>query len=177
MRATASIKGGEMLGLKALTRRINEANKEVWVGVPVGSGNAKEVTAKGEERDSTTPLAVVAAANEFGVAADKEKHIPGIPERSFLRGGLARGTPKFQKLNRLNLRLILLGGITIEGALKQLGNVAAGEVKREFRVGEFEPNAPSTLLAKKPKTHPLENTLQLRNSITFVLGKDGRAAG
>jgi hypothetical protein len=172
MKIHVESKGLELHAVKALVQRMQEANKEVWVGVPRGSGNAHEVV-DGQEKESTTPLALVAAANEFGVDADKEKHTPKVPERSFLRGGLKRGQEKFQHLNRINLRRVVLGVMTVEGALKQLGNVAAGEVKREFRLGEFEPNAPSTLLAKKPKTHPLENTLHLRNSITYTLGVDG----
>lgn len=170
--SAASVKvEGNLLGLKALTKRLEEENREIWVGVPKGSGNAHEVTAEGAEVESTTPLSLVAAVNEFG---KEEKTLEGgrispkIPERSFLRGGLRRAADKFKELNRLSIRRVLLGDLTIKGALDLLGNVAVGEVKREFRLGDFEPNAPSTLAKKKPKTHPLENTLQLRNTITFV---------
>jgi len=189
MGSPVKISGANLPGLKALTERMLKANREVWVGVPVGAGNAHEIDAHGTEKESTTSLAVVAAANEFGVeigqvpaqqevgkkgkTKDVTLSIIKIPERSFLRAGLKRGQAKFQRLNRINLQLVLLGDKTIEQALAQLGNGAAGEVKREFQVGKFTPNAPSTLARKKPKTHPLENSLHLKNSITFVVAPEG----
>lgn len=177
---TVKVKGGNLPGLEKLRQLVNEANRRVLVGIPVGAGNEKRPDGK----DSGTSLALVAASNEFGVTLgtvqgqrefkggktkDVELTVVKIPERSFLRAGLRKAAPKFERLNRLNLRLILLGDISVETALGQLGAYAAGQVQDYITHGKFEPNAPSTLAAKAPKTHPLENTLQLKQGITFVV--------
>ena len=61
------------------------------------------------------------------------------------------------------------GEMTPERALNQLGAFAAGSVQDYITHGKFEPNAPSTLARKYPKTHPLENTGQLKQGISFVV--------
>lgn len=168
------MKGGDLPGLKTLIERMNGANRSVLVGVPVGSA---------DEEDGT-PMAVVAAANEFG----SPEH--NIPERSFLRGGIERGKPKFNKINIDSLRKVLLGKMTIEQAVEKLGVMAAGEVKREFVVGTFAPNKPATItrklrgkvsgkrlkkvLAMEPSettsiSRPLIDTGALRQSITYIV--------
>jgi phage gpG-like protein len=126
----------------------------VLVGVPAGEFE--------ESPEGAVPMAMVAAVHEFGCP---EKN---IPERSFLRGGIRRGAPKFQRLNAANLRAIVLGGKTVAEALGQLGAVAAGEVKREFTAGTFAPNKPATI-ARKGSSRPLIDTGSLRQSITWQL--------
>jgi hypothetical protein len=116
----------------------------------------------GSQAADTIPMAMIAAVHEFG----SPEH--GIPERSFLRGGIRRGIPKFQRLNILNLRCVLLGSKTIEQAIGQLGAVAAGEVKREFTAGTFAPNRPATI-ARKGSSRPLIDSGSLRQSITWVV--------
>jgi hypothetical protein len=108
------------------------------------------------------PLAMIAAVHEFG------KPELGIPERSFLRGGIRSGIPKFHRLNAANLRAVVLGAKTVAESLEQLGVVAVGEVKREFVVGKFAPNKPATI-ARKGSSRPLVDTGQLRQSITYQL--------
>lgn len=166
-RVTHSVRGGDLPGLAKLRQLVNEANRRVLVGVPVGAGNEFEEKADGSKVDSGVSLATVAAANEFGTEDGR------VPERSFLREGLRRATPRFERLNRLNLRLILLGEQTPERALGQLGAFAAGAVQDFITHGKFQPNEPSTLAAKFPKTHPLENTGQLKQGISFVVEPKG----
>jgi phage gpG-like protein len=149
-----TVTGGDLPGLKALAQRMKEASRSVLVGVPAGEFE--------ESPEGAVPMAMVAAVHEFGCP---EKN---IPERSFLRGGIRRGAPKFQRLNAANLRAIVLGGKTVAEALGQLGAVAAGEVKREFTAGTFAPNKPATI-ARKGSSRPLIDTGSLRQSITWQL--------
>lgn len=107
-------------------------------------------------------MAMIAAVHEFG----SPEH--NIPERSFLRGGIRRAMPKLKQMNAQSLKAVVLGKMTIEQAVEKLGVVAAGEVKREFTVGELAPNKPATI-KRKGSSRPLIDTGQLRQSITYVL--------
>lgn len=155
---SVSIKGGDLPGLKSLTKRMNEANRSVLVGVPAGS----------KDEPDGTPVALVAAANEFG----SPDH--NIPERSFLRGGIRRGMSKINAANADSLRKVVSGEMTCAQALGRTGLVAAGEVKREFTAGTFVPLKPATIAARKRKfgkasSRPLIASGNLRQSITYVL--------
>lgn len=149
--------GGALPGLKALRQRMKDANKSVLVGVPVG--------AKPEE--DGTPMAMIAAVHEFGSPEQN------IPERSFLRGGIRRGMPKFSALNEKNLRAVVQGESTVSQAMGQLGALAAGEVKREFTTADFAPLKQSTIDARKRRfgkasSRPLIASGNLRQSITWI---------
>jgi phage gpG-like protein len=164
--------GGNLPGLKALMARMNGANRSVLVGVPSGehtksmekitfeSGKTKRVTVTADKGDVS--LATIAAVHEFG----SPEH--NIPERSFLRGGIRRAAPKLNAVNIDSLRKVLLAKMSIEQAIEKLGMVAAGEVKREFIVGDFVPNKPATI-KRKGSSRPLVDTGQLRQSITFIV--------
>jgi hypothetical protein len=147
--------GGDFPGLKALRERMQDANRAVMVGVPAGK----------TEPDGTS-LAMIAAVHEFGSPEN------GIPERSFIRAGILRGRTKFERLNAANLRLVVLGQKTVEQAIEQLGVVAAGEVKREFTVGTFEPLKPATI-ARKGSSKPLLDSGNLRQAVTYVIEPAG----
>lgn len=173
-----SVKGGDLPGLKALMQRMAEANKSVLVGVPAGEFEESP----GKE---AIPMAMVAAVHEFGCP---ERN---IPERSFLRGGIRRGTPKFHAVNVDSMKKVLRGDMTIDGSLEKLGVVAVGEVKREFTAATFEPLKPSTIARRMAKIspkriaahkakleagenpgllfRPLVDTGSLRQSITYQL--------
>ena len=153
------VTGGDLPGLKALRERMKDANKSVLVGVPADAGNEKD-----ENGDDTgTPLALVAACVHFGHTAIH----PDQPERPFLTQGIERGREKFHRLNAINLRAIVLGQKTVQESLDLLGVMAAGEVQREMRHGDFAPNASATI-ARKGSSQPTINTAQLVQSITFV---------
>jgi hypothetical protein len=149
---------GELPGLKSLIKRMNDANRRVLVGVPAGA----------KDEDDGTPVAMIAAVNEFGLPEHN------IPERSFLRGGIRRGIPKFNRVNEDSLRKVVRGEMTVATAIEKLGVVATGEVKREFVAGNFQPLKPATIAARKRKfgkasTRPLIASGNLRQSITYVL--------
>jgi len=152
MSAAGVVHGGDLPGLRRLAQQLADANREVLVGVPAGP----------KEANGTT-VALVAVVHEFG----SPDH--GIPERSFLRAGVRRAKPKLDKLNIGNLQRVLAGKQTVTGALEQLGAVAAGEVKREFEIGDFVPNSPATI-ARKKSSRPLIDSGQLKQSITWKVG-------
>jgi hypothetical protein len=154
---TVHIEGGDFPGIKALADRLASMNRSVLIGVPA---SAKA------EADGTS-MVLVAAVNEFG---SSDGH---IPERPFLRQGVKAGADKFERLNRVNLRLIVQGKKSVEESLEQLGVVAVGEVKRNFIKGEFKENAPATI-ERKGSSRPLINSGSLRQSITYVVEGSGK---
>jgi len=159
MSVSVHITGGDLPGLKALRQRMQDANKSVLVGVPASAGNEKDE----DGNDTGTSLALVAATVHFGHTAIH----PDQPERPFLTQGIEAGREKFHRLNAANLRAVVLGKKTVEESLDMLGVVAAGEVQREMRHGEFAENAQSTK-DKKGSSQPTIDTAQLAQSITFV---------
>lgn len=142
--------------LEEMKRRLAAGEHLVKVGVP----DAVKVTKDG--KDTTLDLGEVAAINEFGSKDGR------IPERPAWRSGLGHGAKDFNRLNRVNLRLIALGLKTIEQALGELGQMGAGRVKTEIADGDFVENAPSTI-AKKGSSHPLIDTGQEKNSVTYLV--------
>lgn len=168
---------GDLPGLKALIRRMNEANRNVLVGVPAGAMHTKKRgpsrngrPGKPESDPQPRSLAQIAVVHEFG---DPDRN---IPERPALRGGVKRGIPKFNALNRDSLREVVRGNLTVEQALGRLGAAAQGEVQREFIVGGFVPNKPETI-RRKGSSRPLIDIGQYRQSITWMLeGKQSRKA-
>lgn len=144
----------KLAGLETLSRRFARDARRVLVGVPKGVAEA-----------DGTSMAMVAAANEFGVPSR------GIPERSFLRAGLLNHLPDLIRLNALNIQKIARGGFTVLTALRQLGTFAASQVQQEIVQGSFEPNAPSTV-ARKKSSKPLIDTGSLRQSITYRISSE-----
>lgn len=107
-------------------------------------------------------LGTAALYNEFGTEE--------IPERPAFRLGLAHGVKDLNRLNELNLHLVAMGKKPLLKALQELGLMGVAKVKTELRHGDWVPNAPSTI-AKKGSSHPLVDTAQEVNSITFeVIG-------
>lgn len=145
------IRDTNLKGLGELGRRLLSLDATVLVGVPAGA----------TEADGTS-LALVAAANEFGVPSKN------IPERSFLRAGIRRSRGWLRRLNANSLKRVFNGAMTGDAALNLLGIAAAGKIKEEIIIGDFAQNAPATIKAKG-SDKPLVDTAQLRQSITYVI--------
>ena len=148
------LKDTQLRGLRELKKRIQSGSQQVHVGVPEGP----------KEADGT-PLALVAAVNEFG-SADGQ-----IPERSYLRSALRSRANQamFKAANVANLVRVLRGTLSMSAALNQLGALAAGAVKAKMRSGPFEPNAPSTIRAKGEGKPPLFDSAALYQAITWLV--------
>ncbi len=136
-------------GVRALRKRVEAIHKRVLIGVPAG-----KVEADG------TPLALVAAANEFGTST--------IPERSFLRSGIHEHMPEFVHLSGELLPHVADGTMTEDAALNIVGLKAADAVKAKIIDGPFEANAPATI-ARKKSSRPLVDSGALRQGITHVV--------
>jgi hypothetical protein len=136
-------------GLRALKGRVEKLRKHVLVGVPAGKHEA-----------DGTPLALVAAANEFGTST--------IPERSFLRSGIHEHMPEFVHLSGGLLPRVADGSMSEDLALDIVGIAAAAAVKTKIIDGPFEENAPATKQRKK-SDRPLVDSGALRQGITHVV--------
>jgi hypothetical protein len=148
---------GEVLDtarLKAFVDRVRAEQPQVYVGVPRGA----------PEEQNGTPMAVVAAAHEFG--APKR----GIPERSYLRLTLNTNRPKYVNFNRAVIPRIVRGQIGFEQALGMLGEMAKGDVQRFMASNSYQLK-PATI-KRKGSSRALIDTGNLRQSITWVLNPD-----
>lgn len=141
--------------LEELKKRLEKGEHLVKVGLP----DDPKVDADGRALGQLT-LGDTARINEFGTEDGR------VPERPAWRQGLKGGAPDFNRLNRVNLARVAQGKIPLETALGQLGAMGASKVREEILDGEFTPNAPSTI-ARKGSSHPLVDTAQEKNSITW----------
>lgn len=144
-----------------LTPALAEIKKRLASGdhlVKVGLPDDPALSSDGQFTDQT--LGEVARINEFGT---QDGH---VPERPAWRMGLAHGQKDFNRLNKINLRLVTEGKKSLRQALDALGLMGAAKVKTEILDGNFEPNAPSTI-AQKGSSHPLIDTAQEKNSVTW----------
>lgn len=153
------VKDTKGAGLALLERRLRSLDYTVLIGVP-----------KGVTEADGTPLALVAAANEFGVPSK------GIPERSFLRAGIHHGRAIFRRIAAHSLRSIVAGKMTEAAALGRLGLAGVSAVQTEIISGTFAPNAPETI-RRKGSDKPLVDTAALRQGITFVIDRGQGGAG
>ena len=153
--ASVSVKVLKDIDPKALDRlrqRLVGDNRVVNVGVP-----------EGKREEDGTPVAMIAAVHEFGSPSQ------GIPERPFLRVAVQRNRQKYVRLNRINLVKMLRGQATVDQALRQLGEMAKGDVQTEIRSGDFAPLKPATI-KRKGSSRPLIDTGQMVQSIAWELG-------
>ncbi len=138
-------------GGKKLERVLREAGKGGVSGVAVGFFS----TARYEDG---TPVAAVAAWNEFGTET--------IPERPFFRRALAEAEDGIIR--------VLKAGIDTEKMVvddRLAGRVGAyvqGEIQESITALREPPNAPETI-ARKGSSNPLIDTKHMRQSVTFVV--------
>ena len=136
-------------GGKKLQRLLREAGKGGVSGVKVGFFS----TARYEDG---TPVAAVAAWNEFGTVT--------IPERPFFRNALAE--------SERSVGRILKGGLDTkkmvvdERLAGRVGAYVAGQVMESISALKEPPNAPETV-RRKGSSDPLLDTGTLRNSVDW----------
>ena len=138
-------------GGKKLQRLLREAGKGGVSGVKVGFFS----TAKyGDKRG--TPVAAVAAWNEFGTET--------IPERPFFRNALAE--------SERGVSNILAKGIDTkkmvvdEHLAGRVGEYVQGKIRDSITALKEPPNAPETV-RRKGSSDPLLDTGTLRNSVAW----------
>ena len=136
-------------GGQKLQRLLREAGKGGVSGVTVGFFS----TAKYEDG---TPVAAVAAWNEFGTKT--------MPERPFFRNALAE--------SERSVGRILQGGLDTkkmvvdEHLAGRVGEYVQGKIRDSITALKEPPNAPETV-RRKGSSDPLMDTGTLRNSVAW----------
>jgi len=119
---------------------------------------------RGDAGDSAdgTPLAVVAAANEFGTRT--------IPERSFLRSTVDSKQEVYEDQIAEVLEEVVDGGglPALAVGLNRIGLGAVADVQETMRQLDDPPNAESTIRAKGAD-NPLIRDGRLRQSIDYEI--------
>jgi len=106
-----------------------------------------------------------------GIAGTTQPHDITIPERSFLRATMVEQKKEIISFQKSVLPKIISGDMTTEKALGLLGELVSGMIKQKIVKGPFQELAASTKRAKAPKTKPLIDTGQLKNSITYSVNE------
>ncbi len=149
---------------KGLLRAADELKKKphVEVGFPE---KVFERSKKGTTGEVT--LGMVAVANEFGTDT--------IPERSFIRSTFDTKKGEWIAATDQMKMDVILRRRSSKQALGILGEMIKRDDQDAIRAGglPYVPNAPSTIAAKtrdgKKGDHPLVNTAQMLNSVTYVV--------
>ena len=134
-------------GGKKLQRLLREAGKGGVSGVKVGFFS----TAKYEDG---TPVAAVAAWNEFGTET--------IPERPFFRRALAEAERGVSNILAKGIEPEKM--VVDERLAGRVGAYVAGQVMESISALKEPPNAPETI-ARKGSTNPLIDTGMMRASV------------
>ena len=178
--ANVSVKVTRRGGQK-LERLLRDAGKGGVSGIKVGFFS----TAK---YDDGTPVAAVAAWNEFGtgpysikpkhkkalaftgadgktVFAKSVKH-PGIPERPFFRRALAVAEDGIVKVLKAEIDPERM--VVDDRLAGRVGEYVQGEIRGSITALREPPNAPATIKRKR-RSNPLIDTGTMSRSVTFVV--------
>ncbi len=124
-------------------------------------GSVKQVSAGFFSSDhyddeKKTPVAAVAAWNEFGTET--------IPERPFFRTALEEAKPKVVALlkDEIDPRRMTVGPLLAD----KIGERVADEIRGSIDRWREPPNAPATI-ARKGRDDPLVDTGQMRDAATW----------
>lgn len=153
------------MGMKAVMRlieRTKAARPNVVIGITGKSGG------KPHEKAAGMTIVDIGATHEFGAG--------NVPERSFLRVTVDEHRAKYQKYlangyRREILEIAKTGAAGAEHrALKRLGLMVEGDIKKRIAAGIKPPLHPRTI-KKKGSSKPLIDTGALRASIASELRK------
>lgn len=145
-----------------LLKNLNKMKKlQVRVGVQGGKKYKKKSRDRKEEGADLVDIAIW---NELGTGR--------IPARPFLGQTVDQHGAEIQKAAAQLVQKICKGQLDAQSALKQLGVLTVGYVQNQITDGDFEPNAPMTV-QRKGSDHPLIDTGQLRQGISYVICKKG----
>ena len=111
-----------------------------------------------------TPVAAVAAWNEFGTKRDGEQH---VPERPFFRQAIAE--MKDGLVNILKAGIDPKEGVVDRQLANRLGAYAQGQVQKSITKLDAPPNAPATVAAKG-SSNPLIDEGTMRQAVTWKVG-------
>ncbi len=138
-------------GGKKLQRLLREAGKGGVSGVKVGFFS----TARYDDKRGT-PVAAVAAWNEFGTET--------IPERPFFRNALAESERSVGRILQAGLDTKKM--VVDEQLAGRVGAHVQGKIRDSITALKEPPNAPETV-RRKGSSDPLMDTGTLRNSVAW----------
>jgi hypothetical protein len=131
-----------------------------------------------KNEDGSTPktpepvsIAAVAFWNEYGTYRNGKVHIPA---RSFMRSTLEEKKAEHAKLFDQIVGAILKGAMTVHNGLEIFGEKIQADIQNKITTLKDPENAKATLDAKYPRTNPLINSGQMRNSIRYHVGGSKR---
>ena len=117
-----------------------------------------------------TPVAVVAAQNEFGNPAKR------IPSRPFFRNAIKANEQKWGEVAGRLIESAIEGKISESQALDQLGQLIKGDIQESIIDGDFEQLKKSTLVARQSRKRtagvankPLIDTGHMMRSVDYVV--------
>ena len=158
-------------GARELLARVREmaAGRTVKVGILADTPKREGVSERGKHskkarirekvaRRAPYTLLEVAAIHEFGGKT--------VPQRSFIRATIDEKRAEILRLQVALAKQVVLGRLTPDQALAQLGAKVAGMIQARIAAGIAPPNAESTI-RKKKSSKPLINTGQLRSAVTW----------
>lgn len=136
---------------------------------------------RGRSYPDGTPVAAIAAVQEFGAVIRKTTHRSGavsivIPPRPFMRAAMAQDAPKWKEVFRQALAESLAASHQPEAtrrtlhmpttALQRTGQAMQASITRAIQAVHTPPNSPATI-HHKGSDKPLEDTKTLLNSVSF----------
>lgn len=152
---------GKVTVKDAAWRRIREQLQNVdgmYTAVGVLESSAPQ---KDDKTGKTTPMSLVAAANNFGTEDGR------IPKRPFMSTAAERYASELVEFKAKLLNGIYQNRFTATQALGLLGEKHSAQIKKTITDGPWIPNSPYTIAAKG-SDRPLIDTAQMRNSISHV---------
>ncbi len=157
--------------IKRVSGSINLALNIEHLGKKIGKVGWFQ-NSKYNDKDST-PVAAVAAQNEFG---NPNKHIPARP---FMRPTIAENEQEWRQLFADGSRSVLKGNNTITDVLDLVGKQAVGQIKRTISRVTEPPLSPRTIQARLSRkfdqktigllTKPLIDTGIMLNTVINVV--------
>jgi hypothetical protein len=121
---------------------------------------------KGANYEDGTPVAYVAAIQEFGAPAAK------IPPRPFFAPAIKDNEVKWVKSIRGGIVQVTKGNMTADGVLEAVGLVAVGDVQASIEAVNSPPLAPATIKAKG-FDKPLQDTGLMLASVSSKVTNKG----
>lgn len=92
--------------------------------------------------DKSTPVAAVAAKNEYGYPPQN------IPSRPFVRPAIAHNAKKWKDIGTRGLKAVLAQKATARAVLENIGIVAVGDIQHAISLVYSPPLSPRTIEAR-----------------------------
>jgi hypothetical protein len=131
--------------------------------------------------EKSTPVAAIAAQNEYGNPSDN------IPPRPFIRPAIAHSQKKWSDIGKRGLKAVLAGKSTINQVLDNLGVAAIGDIQHSIAQVYSPPLKRATIEARLARrthhgrlnktqarsiTKPLIDTGHMQATVSYELSRE-----